>query len=51
MSGFDIEKVNAAFFPDGRFKANFLVNLGHGDDSKLFKRNPRLTFDQACELV
>ena len=51
MSGFDIDKVNAAFFPDGRFKANFLVNLGHGDDSKLFNRNPRLTFDQACELV
>lgn len=51
MSGFDIEKVNAAFFPDGRFKANFLVNLGHGDDSKLFARNPRLPFDQACELL
>lgn len=51
MSGFDIDKVNAAFFPDGRFKANFLVNLGHGDDSKLFNRNPRLPFEQACELV
>ena len=48
MSGFDIDKVNAAFFPDGRFKANFLVNLGHGDDSKLFARNPRLSFEQAC---
>ena len=48
MSGFDIDKVNAAFFPDGRCKANFLVNLGHGDDSKLFARNPRLSFEQAC---
>lgn len=51
MSGFDMDKLNAAFFPDGRFKANFLVNLGHGDDSKLFPRNPRLTFEQACSLV
>ena len=51
MSGFDIEKLNAEFFADGRYKANFLVNLGHGDDSKLFGRNPRLAFDQACELA
>lgn len=48
MSGFDIDKVNAAFFPDGRCKANFLINLGYGDDSKLFARNPRLSFEQAC---
>mgnify|MGYP001556600222 CR=1 FL=1 len=51
MSGFDIDKLNAAFFPDGRYQANFLVNLGHGDDRQLFARNPRLSFDQACELA
>jgi len=51
MSGFDIAKVNAAFFPDGRFTANFLINLGYGDDSKLFARNPRLSFEQACTLA
>lgn len=51
MSGFDIAKLNAAFFPDGRYQANFLVNLGHGDDRQLFARNPRLSFDQACELA
>ena len=51
MSGFDMDKVNAAFFPDGRFKTNFLLNLGYGDDTKLFDRNPRLDFDQACELA
>ena len=51
MSGFDIDKLNAAFFPDGRYKANFLVNLGHGDDSALFPRNPRLSFEQACTLA
>ncbi|MDR2155960.1 MAG: malonic semialdehyde reductase [Burkholderiaceae bacterium] len=51
MSGFDADKVNAAFFPDGRCTVDFLVNLGYGDDSKLFARNPRLSFGQACTLA
>jgi 3-hydroxypropanoate dehydrogenase len=51
MSGVDLAKVDAEFFPDGRYKANFLINLGHGDDSLLFQRNPRLGFEQACELI
>jgi 3-hydroxypropanoate dehydrogenase len=48
MSGFDKAKVNAEFFPDGKWQANFLCNLGYGDRSKLFPRNPRLEFDEAC---
>jgi len=51
MSGFDIPKVNAEFFPDGRFAANFLINLGFADHSKEFKRNPRLSFEQACTVL
>jgi 3-hydroxypropanoate dehydrogenase len=51
MSGFDQQKVNAAFFPDGKWKANFLCNLGYGDPSKLFPRNPRLSFDEACRVL
>ena len=51
MSGVDLAKVNAEFFPDGRYQANFLINLGYGDDSKLFERNPRLTFEQACTVL
>ena len=51
MSGFDIAKVNAEFFPDGRFQANFLINLGYADTSKTFNRNPRLTFEQACTVL
>ena len=51
MSGVDLAKVDAEFFPDGRFKTNFLINLGYGDDSKLFARNPRLTFEQACTVL
>jgi 3-hydroxypropanoate dehydrogenase len=51
MSGFDTDKVNAEFFPDGKWKANFLCNLGHGDPAKLFPRNPRLDFDEACRVL
>lgn len=51
MSGVDLGKVNAEFFADGRFAANFLINLGYGDDTKLFDRNPRLTFEQACSVL
>jgi len=51
MSGVDLGKVNAEFFPDGRFVANFLINLGYGDPSTLFPRNPRLTFEQACMVL
>ncbi len=51
MSGVDLAKVNAEFFPDGRWQANFLINLGYGDDSKLFDRNPRLSFEQAASVL
>ena len=51
MSGVDLAKVNAEFFKDGRFQANFILNLGYGDDSKLFNRNPRLSFEQACSVL
>jgi 3-hydroxypropanoate dehydrogenase len=50
MSGFDNAKVDAEFFP-ANVKSNFLCNLGFGDHSKLFPRNPRLEFDEACKLL
>ena len=51
MSGFDKAKVNQEFFPDRKWKANFLCNVGHGDASKLFPRNPRLEFEEACRVL
>lgn len=47
LSGFSNEKVDAAFFPDGKVKSNFLCNIGHGDASGLFDRLPRLAFEEA----
>jgi len=51
MSGFDAGKVNAEFFPDGKWKVNLLCNLGYGDHSKLFPRNPRLKFEEASLVL
>lgn len=48
MSGFNAQTLDAEFFPDGRWKSNFLCNLGYGTPDGLFPRNPRLRFDQAC---
>ena len=51
MSGFDNAKVDAAFFPDGLWKSNFLCTLGKGDASKVMPRLPRLSFEEACRVV
>ena len=51
MGGFDNARLDAEFFPDGRFKSNFLVNLGHGLADKLHPRAPRLSFEEACQIL
>ena len=51
MSGFDADKLNAEFFPDGKWKVNLLCNLGYGDPSKLHPRNPRLNFEEAALIL
>jgi 3-hydroxypropanoate dehydrogenase len=51
MSGFDNAKVDAAFFAGTTVKSNFLCSLGHGDASKLYPRSPRLSFEEACQVV
>ena len=51
MSGFDHAAVDKEFFPDGRFKSNFLINIGHGDASGNYPRSPRLSFDDAAQIL
>lgn len=48
MSGFDNEAVDREFFPDGRWRSNFLCNIGYARDEQLHPRLPRLEFDEAC---
>jgi 3-hydroxypropanoate dehydrogenase len=50
MSGFDRDAIEAAFFPDGTVKANFICAIGHGTTEKLHDRGPRLTFNEACRI-
>ena len=51
MSGFDNAKVDAEFFPDGKLRSNFLINIGYGDRTKLLPRHPRLAFEEACTVL
>ena len=51
MSGFDNAAVDEAFFKGTRIKSNFITALGHGTDENLFPRSPRLTFEQANQIV
>ncbi len=51
MAGFDGNKVKELFFADKPWKANLLVNLGYGEVSKLFPRNPRFEFDEVAKIL
>ncbi|EOZ5660717.1 TPA: malonic semialdehyde reductase [Enterobacter hormaechei] len=51
MSGFDREKVDAAYFTGTLLKSNLLINIGYGDTTKQYGRLPRLAFDDACGLA
>ena len=51
MSGFDNAGVDKAFFAGTDLRSNFLFTLGYGDDSKLFSRGPRLSFDEVCQFI
>ena len=50
MSGFDAAAMDAAFWAGTAVRTNFVCTLGHGDDTRLFPRGPRLGFDEACRL-
>lgn len=45
MSGFDADKVDAAFFADTpAVRTNFIATLGYGDPATIFARSPRPDF-------
>ena len=51
MSGFNNQAVDAEFFSDGRYKSNFLINIGYGDASGNYPRGPRLAFSDAVDII
>ena len=50
LSGFDNAGVDAEFFAGGSVRSNFICALGHGIDEP-FPRSPRLSFEDACQVV
>lgn len=51
MGGFDKRGVDEEFFPDGRHRSLVLANLGYQHPEGTFPRQPRLPFEDACELL
>lgn len=51
MSGFNNTAVDEEFFPNSSVKSNFICSLGYGDPSGVMARSPRLSFDEACQIV
>lgn len=51
MSGFDNKAVDAEFFANSTIKSNFICNIGYGDPETVFKRLPRFSFDDICDVL
>ncbi|NQZ30906.1 MAG: malonic semialdehyde reductase [Oceanospirillaceae bacterium] len=51
MSGFSNAIVDAEFFSESGYKSNFLCNIGYADESALYQRLPRFSFEQVCSFL
>ncbi len=51
MSGFDAAGVDAEFFPEGRWHAILVVNIGHPGPNPWFERLPRLHQQETVRWV
>ncbi len=51
MSGFDNAVVDEMFFAGTSLKSNFMCALGYADENKIFRRLPRLEFDDVAQTV
>lgn len=51
MSGFDKTAVDAAFWAGTTIETNFICSLGKGTAEKLFPRSPRLSFEDAAQIL
>ncbi|MEM9222573.1 MAG: malonic semialdehyde reductase [Pseudomonadota bacterium] len=51
MSGFSNAIVDEEFFTGTTLRSNFLCNLGYADESALFGKLPRFSFDKVCSFA
>ncbi len=50
MSGFDNHRVDTLFLTARGWRSNFLISLGYAEPAET-PRNPRLMFEEACEVL
>ncbi len=48
MAGFNRDLLDAEFFPDGQFVAQYLVNFGYSDDTKTWHRRAGASAVTTC---
>lgn len=51
MGGFDADALSCRFFPDARTEVNFLCNLDYARLGHVYERLPRLSFEDACDIL
>lgn len=51
MSGFNPTLVDETFLSGTTWKSNLLINIGYGNSEKLYGRLPRLSFEDACQII
>lgn len=51
ISGFDNAALDQTIFADSNLRSNFLLNLGYADETAIFPRLPRLSFEEVCEFM
>ena len=51
MSGFNADALDREFFPEGRYRANFLANIGYVDATVPRPRGPRLDFQEVANII
>jgi 3-hydroxypropanoate dehydrogenase len=51
MSGFSNEIVDQEFFAGTTLKSNFLCNIGYADETALFHKLPRFSFEKVCTFA
>lgn len=51
MSGLTQHWSMKPFLSGTTWKSNLLINIGYGNSEKLYGRLPRLSFEDACQII
>jgi 3-hydroxypropanoate dehydrogenase len=51
MQGIDKSGCDALYWAGTKVKTAFIVSLGRGDESTIYKKLPRFAFEEVCELL